>query len=137
MFFLMTWRPPSSTRTYTLVPYTTLFRSHRSACCRLADLYVREAGHRARFRRFVPHQPDRLHARTARRRDFFRIVRQEQDGAGHPPDGDRGYGVGASLQLASDLRVEKAREPRRQTAIDDMPENQLQSENSREGKEWI
>src|SRR3546814_20839111 len=27
-FFLMIWRPPRSTRTYTLFPYTTLFRSH-------------------------------------------------------------------------------------------------------------
>src|SRR3546814_20676928 len=27
-FFLITRRPPGSTRTYTLVPYTTLFRSH-------------------------------------------------------------------------------------------------------------
>src|SRR3546814_19526685 len=28
LFFLMIRRPPRSTRTYTLVPYTTLFRSH-------------------------------------------------------------------------------------------------------------
>src|SRR6059058_2788102 len=27
-FFLMTRRPPRSTRRYTLLPYTTLFRSH-------------------------------------------------------------------------------------------------------------
>src|SRR3546814_8603214 len=31
MFFLMIRRPPRSTRTYTLFPYTTLFRSHRRA----------------------------------------------------------------------------------------------------------
>src|SRR3546814_15022874 len=31
MFFLMIRRPPRSTRTDTLVPYTTLFRSHQSA----------------------------------------------------------------------------------------------------------
>src|SRR6059058_3966655 len=29
-FFLMLRRPPRSTRRYTLFPYTTLFRSHRS-----------------------------------------------------------------------------------------------------------
>src|SRR3546814_7791815 len=38
-FFLMIRRPPRSTRTDTLFPYTTLFRSHRDAqtdtdCCR-------------------------------------------------------------------------------------------------------
>src|SRR3546814_5976330 len=31
VFFLMIRRPPSSTRTDTLFPYTTLFRSHDSA----------------------------------------------------------------------------------------------------------
>src|SRR3546814_1691375 len=30
LFFLMILRPPRSTRTDTLFPYTTLFRSHRS-----------------------------------------------------------------------------------------------------------
>src|SRR3546814_20186868 len=32
LFFLMVRRPPRSTRTDTLFPYTTLFRSH--SCCR-------------------------------------------------------------------------------------------------------
>src|SRR3546814_8362536 len=32
-FFLMIRRPPSSTRTDTLLPYTTLFRSRRSRPC--------------------------------------------------------------------------------------------------------
>src|SRR3546814_11345206 len=32
MFFLMIRRPPRSTRTYTLVPYTTLFRSPLVNC---------------------------------------------------------------------------------------------------------
>src|SRR3546814_6561877 len=41
------------------------------------------------------------------------------------PDGDRDSVVGARLQLASDIGVEKAREPRRQIAIDAMAENQL------------
>src|SRR3546814_3198140 len=33
MFFLMIQRPPRSTRTDTLFPYTTLFRSHQSTVC--------------------------------------------------------------------------------------------------------
>src|SRR3546814_20079986 len=51
-FFLMIQRPPRSTRTYTLFPYTTLFRSHigafahpsrqirqrRCSCCRGVQL---------------------------------------------------------------------------------------------------
>src|SRR3546814_18647611 len=32
VFFLMIRRPPRSTRTDTLFPYTTLFRSHLDAC---------------------------------------------------------------------------------------------------------
>src|SRR3546814_2268879 len=35
LFFLMIRRPPRSTRTDTLFPYTTLFRSMRSACSML------------------------------------------------------------------------------------------------------
>src|SRR3546814_1478764 len=34
VFFLMIRRPPRSTRTDTLFPYTTLFRSHSRACPR-------------------------------------------------------------------------------------------------------
>src|SRR3546814_7787851 len=34
-FFLMIRRPPRSTRTHTLFPYTTLFRSHPSAYGRI------------------------------------------------------------------------------------------------------
>src|SRR3546814_9353533 len=33
MFFLMIQRPPRSTRTDTLFPYTTLFRAHQSTVC--------------------------------------------------------------------------------------------------------
>src|SRR3546814_20020541 len=36
-FFLMIRRPPRSTRTDTLFPYTTLFRSHLSADARVLD----------------------------------------------------------------------------------------------------
>src|SRR3546814_2043692 len=41
IFFLMIRRPPRSTRTDTLFPYTTLFRSPHSPCCRAG---VRAAG---------------------------------------------------------------------------------------------
>src|SRR3546814_1912959 len=37
IFLLMILRPPGSTRTDTLFPYTTLFRSHFSGCVRLAS----------------------------------------------------------------------------------------------------
>src|SRR3546814_15986210 len=46
MFFLMMRRPPRSTRTDTLFPYTTLFRSLRpqagQRCCRIATQAVAE-----------------------------------------------------------------------------------------------
>src|SRR3546814_11599072 len=43
IFFLMIRRPPRSTRTDTLFPYTTLFRSHGGAtrACRRRDLFER------------------------------------------------------------------------------------------------
>src|SRR3546814_17380474 len=37
LFFLMIRRPPRSTRTYTLLPYTTLFRSLRASLLAKAD----------------------------------------------------------------------------------------------------
>src|SRR3546814_11956381 len=46
IFFLMIRRPPRSTRTDTLVPYTTLFRSH-AALLRAAQLPEGAAGHPA------------------------------------------------------------------------------------------
>src|SRR3546814_661517 len=43
-FFLMILLPPRSTRTYTLFPYTTLFRSRQTAIgVNLIDLYHRTA----------------------------------------------------------------------------------------------
>src|SRR3546814_20605747 len=39
-FFLMIRRPPRSTRTDTLFPYTTLFRSVRESCMELTDPVV-------------------------------------------------------------------------------------------------
>src|SRR3546814_16484531 len=44
IFLLMVRRPPRSTRTYTLFPYTTLFRSHRQAlAAAAANIEKREA----------------------------------------------------------------------------------------------
>src|SRR3546814_2020362 len=42
-FFLMSRRPPRSTRTYTLFPYTTLFRSYNSRTAYRADHTLCEA----------------------------------------------------------------------------------------------
>src|SRR3546814_5306255 len=49
-FFLIIRRPPRSTRTDTLLPYTTLFRSDEQELrqCRLSDRAARGAGAQAR-----------------------------------------------------------------------------------------
>src|SRR3546814_11064585 len=46
-FFLMIRRPPRSTRTYTLFPYTTLFRSQRRVAAEFVDQEA--ADHRCIF----------------------------------------------------------------------------------------
>src|SRR3546814_13672537 len=43
VFFLMIRRPPSSTRTDTLFPYTTLFRSEPSALSRSSYIFTSES----------------------------------------------------------------------------------------------
>src|SRR3546814_9462420 len=49
-FFLMIRRPPRSTRTDTLFPYTTLFRSYRAAGeCAQAGQRVQRRSHHRRF----------------------------------------------------------------------------------------
>src|SRR3546814_15760088 len=45
VFFLMIRRPPRSTRTDTLFPYTTLFRSHRGSSQWFDDSGWRELAH--------------------------------------------------------------------------------------------
>src|SRR3546814_2432182 len=55
-FFLMIRRPPRSTRTDTLCPYTTLFRSHRARAVR----------------------PDAAAAPSARRRSWVRFAAAQQ-----------------------------------------------------------
>src|SRR3546814_5180628 len=44
-FFLMIRRPPRSTRTDTLFPYTTLFRSHPAVAAAQAAAHQRESQH--------------------------------------------------------------------------------------------
>src|SRR3546814_8685768 len=77
VFFLMIRRPPRSTRTDTLFPYTTLFRSaRRHGPNLLHELGVRVSGYRAedrtglpsRTRRRPAHTTDRSRARLSRRR---------------------------------------------------------------------
>src|SRR3546814_1966213 len=88
-FFLMIRRPPRSTRTDTLFPYTTLFRSpddlrrdrdfSRDALCavphvspvarRLSLVAVRIARARDIAPLFQPVRGDRIHAAAARARD--------------------------------------------------------------------
>src|SRR3546814_15237755 len=53
LLFLMIRRPPRSTRTDTLFPYTTLFRSHR-----LPPPAPQDAGVRVARRRSFPRPPD-------------------------------------------------------------------------------
>src|SRR3546814_1030061 len=65
-FFLMIRRPPISTRTDTLFPYTTLFRSHRRSA----------PGRGAAPRRRPLHRRRRPHHRTLRR------LGEDADGTG-------------------------------------------------------
>src|SRR3546814_5657652 len=44
-FFLMKRRPPRSTRTDTLFPYTTLFRSTHSSTCECIKQFPRQSTH--------------------------------------------------------------------------------------------
>src|SRR3546814_10706522 len=71
VFFLMIRRPPISTRTDTLFPYTTLFRSRR-------DRRRRQSGHALRlWRRRFPRRPARAGGRFRRRgRGFRRYLRR-------------------------------------------------------------
>src|SRR3546814_1397307 len=69
-------RPPRSTRTDTLFPYTTLFRSHRRALpSRVRDSRTASSARRGRFRSALPARP--------RRADRQR----SPEGADHPRPG--------------------------------------------------
>src|SRR3546814_11565219 len=58
-FFLMIRRPPRSTRTDTLFPYTTLFRSRRASTSRTGDFGRAEGRPDTRRKRGCPSQAAR------------------------------------------------------------------------------
>src|SRR3546814_2939182 len=62
----MTRRPPRSTRTYTLFPYTTLFRSHHQRHRSYTQTQVLRAYSQLRNHRFVGKPDDITYAITAR-----------------------------------------------------------------------
>src|SRR3546814_3060122 len=59
-FFLMIRRPPRSTRTDTLFPYTTLFRSGRQSQSRGIDFAPNRNADATRGRSFKPQPPSRI-----------------------------------------------------------------------------
>src|SRR3546814_9889882 len=56
LFVLIVRRPPRSTRTDTLFPYTTLFRSPAADARRLCALAIRASAQAGRLRRKIQHQ---------------------------------------------------------------------------------
>src|SRR3546814_3731669 len=84
-FFLRIRRPPSSTRTDTLLPYTTLFRSGRRPCRRAA---ARPSAVPPAARRRKPPQQSRANART-RRRSAQRRCRDPRRRYGSPQPSSR------------------------------------------------
>src|SRR3546814_16207476 len=80
-FFVMIRRPPVSTRTYTLFPYTTLFRSLPPGA-RQDPLPGRTAG-RPAFRRCRPVSPTTRCFRTSPCRHS---ARRHQLGTAYPPN---------------------------------------------------
>src|SRR3546814_3247032 len=88
-FFLIIRRPPRSTRTDTLFPYTTLFRSARlEILCRKPDLPARADGRRGEYGRAQCDRPGEGHRRRrrgqVRTRRLCRKARQD--------DGPHGQG---------------------------------------------
>src|SRR3546814_2333373 len=72
-YFLMIRRPPRSTRTDTLFPYTTLFRSRRRSCCGCC-----RTGSRWRPRRPMPVRTEAAGNLRGRRRSLPLRVRSEE-----------------------------------------------------------
>src|SRR3546814_11903684 len=94
---LMIRRPPRSTRTDTLFPYTTLFRSRNPARCRSLAAPIGphrargEKGHRGADRPLSASPPRRRHA--ARRKDRGRMDERADSGRrppARPGKADRG-----------------------------------------------
>src|SRR3546814_13686884 len=98
-FFLMIRRPPRSTRTDTLFPYTTLFRSGRARRCRLHHRHLQqERRHRRRLLRVEPSEVRDPAARLpALRVHRLAAAERRRDGGDEHPQ--------------ADARVEQARTP--------------------------
>src|SRR3546814_6782206 len=75
-------RPPRSTRTYTLFPYTTLFRSQRARRRDHAGDH-RDGGHQDRLGALVTGIEDRLVARHALRHRLDREVNEKNRSEEH------------------------------------------------------
>src|SRR3546814_13265033 len=147
-------RPPRATRTDTLVPYTTLFRSqrrapgrrHRRAARRVPARTDRRgtARWRRRGRRLPAADPDPVPVHPATRGVGLYDPRRFPDGRA---DGE-GRAVGARLYPASvELRLRgarhhgDARDPRSEGPADDDPDRAaddlLRSDERRVGKAWV
>src|SRR3546814_4629410 len=79
-FFLMIRRPPRSTRTDTLFPYTTLFRSQLSTCNKVSVASLHQiaatAGHVDKLPREKPHDQrcrDKSEEHTSELQSLMRI----------------------------------------------------------------
>src|SRR3546814_19887884 len=83
IFFLMILRPPRSTRTDTLFPYTTLFRSDRARILAAAEGEPRLR--RPARRRGDAGDDFAGHARFARGLDLFAAPREDEGGAAFQP----------------------------------------------------
>src|SRR3546814_5529123 len=108
IFFLMIRRPPRSTRTDTLFPYTTLFRSWRD---------VRSGGSLQSFRSrcledFRPGNAARLRSGGAVRLDGRRLLSAPQ----HVPRGTSGIDAGLPRGEGAH-RVARRREDRKSTRL--------------------
>src|SRR3546814_5294699 len=89
-------RPPRSTLTDTLFPYTTLFRSNRRLCARIcaARLETPEEGPQGRRAHIIR----RRAGRAARRRSWHLSLRHQLE------HGQRHRGVGRSEEHTSELQ---------------------------------
>src|SRR3546814_5876255 len=108
-FFLMIRRPPRSTRTDTLFPYTTLFRSARTALATFADRSRREDGGRspyrtASYRRGYRHRGGRGDRRGAGRQARHPPLRRRAEPDRRDADARRARHFGAAVSRVEDRK---------------------------------
>src|SRR3546814_16213354 len=130
-FFLMIRRPPRSTRTDTLFPYTTLFRSCRSRADwdkQLPSLRDRGADRfqRGGCRAVLPVPPDRRPARRVAHADHHR---RRLAGARFPAVRR------TAARMADDAQEEECERRLRDTKP--RRHRNVRSEERRVGKEWV